>query len=179
MGQYTDLEIEKVFKGNSGEGQYGPYQYYDVYFKKGDTSAPQKFSWSQSGKKIVPEIGMKISFMAFDTKPWAKDGKSGKNYNITELVLADDQEPSKSSPEAQNGTQNQQQGKQAYIDHGKCVIELMKTYGANPDILKEMIYVFLGGIAQMTGNEEKHKDLSEPIRDDEPPPPEDDSDIPF
>lgn len=177
MGQATNVTIKKVFKGKSGDGQYGPWQAYDVYFEGSDN----KYTYFQSGKKPVPTIGQKIAFIKFEASQTQKDGKTYTNRKITEMVL-DETPPEKSqeAPQAQNG--------KAYIDHGKCVISLMEMAGGaacDESTFRILISLFKDGIALMLkeGTEDHSKEdaPSEAGEFDgyDEPPPIDSEDIPF
>jgi len=62
MPNATNVTIRKVFKGKSGEGQYGSWTAWDVYFDGSDN----KYSYFSGGKKPVPVVGQKIAFMEFE-----------------------------------------------------------------------------------------------------------------
>lgn len=76
----TDKIISKVFKGPSGEGEYGPWQIYNIYFE----GSENKYSWFQKDG-IVPTPGTKVMFMKYDIIEKEKDGKTYTNYNIKEI----------------------------------------------------------------------------------------------
>ncbi len=178
MGQATNVVIEKCYKGKTGESQHGVWQLYNLYFKGSDN----KYSYFQSGKKPVPEKGMKISFLKFDVKV---EGEY-TNRTITEMVLATDQEKVAGPVAAGRVTESPK----AYIDHGKCVLELMRIAEFKETRLADLIIMFNSGIDQLmeskqssdepTG-ENKQPDSFDEERPqiDEEFPPIDDADIPF
>ena len=104
MSQATNVTVEKVFKGASGEGQYGPWQAWDVYFE----GSENKYSYFSGGKKPEPFRGQKVAFVKFEVKEVEKDGKTYTNRKISEWVPDDTQEASKPAPgkpsQAQGGT---------------------------------------------------------------------------
>ena len=168
MGQATNVTISKLFKGKSGKGDYGPWQAWDVYFE----GSENKYSYFSGGKKPEPVKGMKVAFMEFDVK------QKGEytNRTITKMVI------SAASAPASVGPASAPEQKQAYIDHGKCVISLMTMAEGNPSRLLELIDIFRDGIDAMTAPVVDH---SAPEEDG---PPEDmftgdpgmsDDDIPF
>ena len=157
MPELTNLEIEKVFKGKSGESQYGPWQLYNIMFKGGQ----KRFGYMQSGPKPIPQPGMTVTYLRFDIE------QSGQytNNKIKEIKFGP----------ATQGTPDEKQDTKAYIDHGKCIITLMEMAGGSAcdmDVLKALIETFNQGIKWMTEPEQ----YKEPDFDDyqEPPPPEDD-----
>ena len=77
METITNVEVSKVFKGKSGEGQYGPWQIWDVYFN-GDN---RKFTYFEKGN-VIPEVGMMVLVLKFDVE------KKGQytNYTVKELT---------------------------------------------------------------------------------------------
>ena len=182
MGQHTNIEIAQAYKGSSGQGKYGPYQFYDLYFSKDGKEGTQKFQYCHSGKKIVPKVGMKIALMDFTPEPWESDGKSGKNYKIDKLELAEGQEAPKSSPEAQNAPQGAKYGKdngRAYMDQGEVILRCMEMAGGascDGDVLETLIELFKDGL-EMLLDDGGHNDLSSPISDEDPG--LSDDDIPF
>ena len=175
MPNATNVIIRKVFKGKSGEGQYGPWQAYDVYFE----GSENKYSYFGGGKKPVPVVGQKIAFMKFEAKTTKKDGKTYTNRTIKEMVL--DQTPAEKpqgSPQATNGNK-------AYIDHGKCVLTLMEMAGGancDPTVLETLISIFRMGIEAMLKEPEDHSEGdAQDYADGEfgDPPPMGDDEAPF
>ena len=162
MEQAVNKTIKKVFKGKEIPGQYGPRQIYDVYFE----GSENKYSYFQSGKKPVPTVGMMVSYMEFDVK---KDGKY-TNRTIRKMVLDETApQPSKDAPQATEKGQ-------AYINHGECVIELMKMAGGvdcQKGVLEAHVEVFRAGIEAMITPPDY------PEEADFEPPQDEDDDIPF
>ena len=104
------VTITKVFKGKSGEGKYGPWQGYNFYIDDPDWKE-QKFSYLQSGKKPVPEEGMKVD-LEFETK---QNGEY-TNYDVKKLSAAGSGEKPKPKPAGKAtspGTGNGDNGKSA------------------------------------------------------------------
>uniref|UniRef100_A0A6M3XHB8 Uncharacterized protein n=1 Tax=viral metagenome TaxID=1070528 RepID=A0A6M3XHB8_9ZZZZ len=147
MPNATNVTIRKVFKGKSGEGQYGPWQAYDVYFEGSD----HKYSYFGGGKKPEPVVGQKVAFMEFE----AVTKGQYTNRTIKKMVI-DKTAPAKSqgSPQATNGNK-------AYIDHGKCVLTLMEMAGGancDPTVLETLISIFRMGIEAMLKEPEDHSE---------------------
>ena len=165
MANATNKTIKKVFKSKEIPGQYGPQQIYDVYFE----GSKNKYSYFQSGKKPVPTVGMMVSYMEFEVK---KDGQY-TNRTIKKLVI-DETAPQKpqDAPQTKNGGQ-------AYINHGECVIELMKMAGGvdcQRGVLEALVEVFRSGIEAMIKPPDYPKEEDfEPSQDV----PEDMDSIPF
>jgi len=86
MPTLTNVIVNKVYEGKSGEGQYGPWQAYNFYVR-GDV---RKFSCFDS--KLVPREGMAIDALEFEEEQKAKDGKWYTNNNIKTVILPDTQE---------------------------------------------------------------------------------------
>ena len=162
MEQATNKTIKKVFEGKSGEGKYGPWTAYDVYFE----GSENKYSYFGGGNKPTPVVGQKISYLEFDTK---QDGKY-TNRTIRKLVIDETApQPSKDAP------QPTEKG-QAYIHHGTCVIELMKMAGGvdcQRGVLEALVEVFRAGIEAMITPPDY------PEEADFEPPQDEDDDIPF
>uniref|UniRef100_A0A6H2A0G4 Uncharacterized protein n=1 Tax=viral metagenome TaxID=1070528 RepID=A0A6H2A0G4_9ZZZZ len=165
MEKVTNKTIKKVFKGKSGEGKYGPWQAYDVYFE----GSENKYTYFGGENKPEPVVGQKISYLEFDTK---QDGKY-TNRTIRKLVLDETaSQPSKDAP------QSAKEG-QAYINHGECVIKLMEMAGGKEcsrSTMLALVELFLEGIDAMI------KPPDYPKEEDFEPPgdvPEDMDPIPF
>ena len=82
METLTNVEVGKVFKGKSGEGQYGPWQIWDVYLR----DDKRKLSYFEKDG-FIPEVGAMIQVLKFEvvTKQ-GNDGKTYTNYNVKELT---------------------------------------------------------------------------------------------
>ena len=171
MPNATNVTIRKVFKGKSGEGQYGPWQAYDVYFE----GSENKYSYFGDEKKPKPVIGQKITFMEFEV---VKKGQY-TNRTIKKMVLGQTPtEKPQGGPQATNGNNK------AYIDHGKCVLMLMEMAGGSNcdlEILGRLIGIFRTGIDLMLAEPEDHSEEAHDYADGEfgEPPPIDDEQIPF
>ena len=112
MDKLNGVTITKVFKGKSGEGKYGPWQGYNFYVDDPDWK-DQKFSYLQSGRKPVPEEGMKVD-LEFETK----QNREYTNYDVKKLSPAGSGEkpkpkPAGAKPATQPGTGNGGNGKSA------------------------------------------------------------------
>ena len=170
MPNATNVTIRKVFKGKSGEGQYGSWTAWDVYFDGSDN----KYSYFSGGKKPVPVVGQKIAFMEFE----AVTKGQYTNRTIKKMVLGQTPtEKPQGGPQATNGNK-------AYIDHGKCVLVLMEMAGGancDPDVLGTLIGIFKVGIEQMLAEPVDHSTEEDNLGppDDDEPPPFDDSEVPF
>jgi len=171
MPNATNVTIRKVFKGKSGEGQYGSWTAWDVYFDGSDN----KYSYFSGGKKPVPVVGQKIAFMEFEAVT------KGQYTNRTIKKMVFGQTPPEKPQEAP-----QTNGNKAYIDHGKCVLTLMEMAGGeNCDvgILETLIGIFRMGIKAMLKEDadEDHSQEEAPSSAGEfdEPPPIDPEDAPF
>jgi len=168
MPNATNVTIRKVFKGKSGEGQYGSWIAWDVYFDGSDN----KYRYFSDGKKPVPVVGQKIAFMEFEVV------KKGQyiNRTIKKMVLGQTPtEKPQGGPQATNGNK-------AYIDHGKCVLTLMEMAGgANCDVgvLETLIGIFKVGINNMIAEPEDHSEEDAPGPDEYDGPPMDSDDPQF
>jgi len=168
MEQATNKTIKKVFEGKSGEGKFGPWTAYDVYFE----GSENKYSYFGGGNKPEPAVGQKISYLEFDTK---QDGKY-TNRTIRKLVI-DETAPQPSKDASQSTTETK-----AYIDHGKCVLTLMEMAGGKDcsrSTMLALVELFLEGIDAMITPPDYPKE-----EDFEPPQEEgwpglDGGDIPF
>jgi len=177
MSNVTNVTIKKVYKGKSGEGQFGPWQAWDVYFEGSDN----KYSYFSGGKRPVPVVGQKIAFMEFEATTTQKDGKTYTNRNIKQMVLGAPESPPEKSQDAPQSTN----GNKAYIDHGKCVLTLMEMAGGgncDTSVLETLIAMFRAGIELMIAEPEDHsegdaQDYADGEFDE--PPPIDDEQIPF
>jgi len=102
MPTLTNVIVNKVYKGASGEGQYGPWQAYNFYVKGDD----RKFSCFDS--KLVPVEGMAIAALEFEEKQsQGKDEKWYTNNNVKTVMLPDTQAPQttpQTAPEATGST---------------------------------------------------------------------------
>ena len=171
MPKLENKQISEVYEGKGGVTNGKPWKFYN--FKLTGGTFKYDLLWGKG--KPVPTAGDIVTFeFTTEVKGEYTNNKVGKIEVVTSAP--------KSSPEAQNGTYNQQQGKKVYMDHGKCVIELMKMCGSDPAILKELINTFMGGLDQMTGTgaQVKENPKNEDWSEKEPPPPGDEGgDIPF
>ena len=168
MEKATNKTIKKVFEGKSGEGKYGPWTAYDVYFE----GSENKYSYFGGGNEPEPVVGQKISYLEFDTK---QNGKY-TNRTIRKMVLDETApQPPKDAPQATEKGQ-------AYINHGECVIELMKMAGGKDcsrSTMLALVELFLEGIDAMITPPDYPKEADfEPPQDDGDPGPTDD-DLPF
>ena len=77
METLTNVEVGKVFKGKSGEGQYGPWQIHDVYLR----DDKRKFSYFEKDG-LIPEVGMIIQVLKFEV---VQKGEY-TNYTVKELT---------------------------------------------------------------------------------------------
>ena len=77
MQTLTNVEVGKVFKGKSGEGQYGPWQIHDVYLR----DDKRKFSYFEKDG-LIPEVGMIIQVLKFEV---VQKGEY-TNYTVKELT---------------------------------------------------------------------------------------------
>jgi hypothetical protein len=80
MQTITDKVIGKVYKGKSGESEYGPWQIWNFYLKGGK----QKYSYFEKDG-LIPQEGMKVVVMDYEVK------QSGEftNYNVKRLSIDD------------------------------------------------------------------------------------------
>ena len=170
MPQLTNLEIAKVYEGPNGEGQYGPWQVYNLYFVGGK----KKFGYIQSGQKPIPKPGMKVLFLDFEIEKTVKDGKEYINNKIKEIKFEETQQ--------ENGIETEKTERKAYIDHGKIVLDLMEKAKYDQNKLFDLIILFKMGINEIIKplDEPKESQNSSPQEYDEMnPPPPDEDDIPF
>ena len=77
METLTNVEVGKVFKGKSGEGQYGPWQIWDVYLR----DDKRKFAYFEKGG-FIPEAGLMIQVLKYEV---VQKGEY-TNYNVKELT---------------------------------------------------------------------------------------------
>ena len=88
MPTLTNVIVNKVYEGASGEGQYGPWQAYNFYVKGDD----RKFSCFDS--KLIPKEGMAIAALEFEEKQsQGKDEKWYTNNNVKTVILPDEAQP--------------------------------------------------------------------------------------
>lgn len=122
MEHLLDVIITKVYEGKKGEGEYGPWQFYNIYFDKGDR---KKFSYGWSGKKPVPKEGMKVKHIEYEI---STDGEY-TNYNIKKMEIDE--------------TPNLEQNNKDKLDYG--LISMCVSYAkdlaiaffqANPEMAK-------------------------------------------
>lgn len=64
MTALANVTISKVWQGKSGEGKYGPWQAYNFKVEGHD----EKFGYFQSGSKPVPQEGMLLEVLQYETK---------------------------------------------------------------------------------------------------------------
>ncbi len=168
MPQLTNKEVEKVYPGPSGTNQYGDWQLYNLYFQGGT----KKFGYMQSGKKPIPVVGSKISFLDFEITETQKDGKTYENYKIKEMKFADGSPlewPSDDKPDAPQPTPSN--SKQSYINHGEVILRCMELSLQHDKPINKFIHWFKEGEALLLGlGEEKPKDEPEEGFGEEPPP---------
>ena len=77
MQTLTNVEVGKVFKGKSGEGQYGPWQIHDVYLR----DDKRKLTYFEKDG-LIPEAGMIIQVLKFEV---VQKGEY-TNYTVKELT---------------------------------------------------------------------------------------------
>ena len=127
MPQATDKKIEKLFRGDEMQGQYGPYRWLSIYFE----GSNNKFSIIEKSKERNPVIGDVVDLVFIsETSVSQKDGKTYTNRKITSLEYLN--EASKSTTESQTGTVAAPEGQgngRAYLDHGKVVLALLEMAG--------------------------------------------------
>ena len=93
MEEYlANKKITKVYRGKSGEGQYGPWQAWNLYIDGDD----RKFAYFSGGKKPEPFEGAFIQMMKFET---VTKGKY-TNHNVKEMALGqpENNEPRQDPP---------------------------------------------------------------------------------
>lgn len=179
MERLNDVTITKVYEGKSGESQYGHWQAYNFYIDDPDWK-DIKFSYFGGDNKPTPEQGRKGS-LEFEVE----EKGEYTNYVVKKLIsTATKPKPvPTSTPKSSNGKTG------PYIDHGKCMIEMMKMAdkpdGIDKDQLKDYLDIFKRGVAYMV-DESPVKRTPKPEPQDEQPPDEiydpdavDDSEIPF
>jgi hypothetical protein len=80
-----NVTITDVKTGPSGTNQYGDWQLYNLWIDDSDWKS-EKFGYPQAGNKPVPEPGMKLAKLEFETVVRAgKDGKSFTNYDVKKI----------------------------------------------------------------------------------------------
>ena len=170
MPRVENKKISEVYEGKGGVTNGREWKFYNFKLEGGQL----KYDFLWVSNKKVPSVGDIVSFdYEIETSGKYTNNKVGKIEFITSAP--------NSSPASQNSPTVQSNGGKAYIDHGKCVIELMKMCDNDRENLIVLIDIFREGIDLMIGNGEKespHKDLSSSVRDEEPPPIVEDS-IPF
>ena len=148
METLTNVEIGKVYRGASGEGQYGPWQLWDFYL----TSDKRKFSMFEKDEHPLPLSGMKIAAMKFETKQTPGTGKHvGKtftNHQVTELIEVGDaildpqgMPPSpQTSPTPQSAKPDNGLGPVSmYVSYHKDLLcNMIAGYGSADDLAGEM-----------------------------------------
>lgn len=83
MEEYiANKTITKVYKGKTGEGQYGPWVAWNFNIEGDD----RKFSYFSGGKKPEPFEGAFIAMMKYET---VTKGKY-TNHNVKEMALGND-----------------------------------------------------------------------------------------
>ena len=76
----TDVTINKVYEGKSGESQYGKWTAYSFYVEGDD----RKFSYFKTEKSpLLPTVGMMLKMLRFET---VQKGQY-TNYNVKEMFL--------------------------------------------------------------------------------------------
>jgi len=176
MDILTNVEVEKVFKGKSGEGQYGPYQIWNFNLKGDD----RRFSMFEKEESPIPVVGMKIAAMKFEVKQTAgmgkHQGKTFTNYNITELIEVGDVilDPQSGKQPAPKGTLSTDIGPVSmYVSYYKDILCcLINNFGSDRAIEH---YDSLLGLAQeglergiqaglrVTEGDIKHKPNTDPV----------------
>ena len=87
----ANKRITKVYRGKSGQGQYGPWTAWNFNIEGDD----RKFSYFSGGKKPEPKEGDFIAMMKFET---VNDGKY-TNYKAKEVAFGQpDCEPRQDPP---------------------------------------------------------------------------------
>jgi len=182
----VNKKIEKLFVKDGGTAQK-PWTRYDIYLE-GDE---RKFAFFGGKTKIIPVQGMNIAYMEFEVK------QAGEytNYNVTTLHSADEPKEANPAQGSNNKTWPKNDNKK-FIDHGKCMIELMNmsTMDAgiiDKDRLKVNLGLFRWGCERMVApierakppDPKKQKQEPEPEYEEppdwEPPDDEGDPNIPF
>lgn len=64
MTALANVTISKVWRGKSGEGKYGPWQAYNFKVEGHE----DKFGYFQSGSKPVPQEGMLLEVLQYETR---------------------------------------------------------------------------------------------------------------
>ena len=114
----TNLTIRKVFEGKSGEGQYGPWQAYNMYFDGNEKWKNVKFGYFGGGNKPDPEEGMTVDLIEFEEK---KDGRY-TNYTVTKLVPGEPEpEPEPSAAAPRNNPNGGQTRMSMYVSYAKDI----------------------------------------------------------
>ena len=95
MPKKTNITISKVFKGKSGEGKYGPWQIWDIYFE----GSENKYTYFEKND-YIPIVGQVIDFLEWDVE------KKGEytNFTIKNIIPSDSKKSSQSHSEANDGT---------------------------------------------------------------------------
>lgn len=132
MPELKDKVIKKVYENKSGTNSKGPWTAYNFYLEGGEL----KFSYFKTKDTPTPSEGVIVKSMIYSKVE--KDGYT--NYNVSKLVLGERTQPQQGST---TGTPK------TFIDHGKCVIDLMKLSNELSVDLVSLIDEFKMGISCM------------------------------
>ena len=120
MSRLTNLKIRKVFKGKSGEGEYGPWQAWNMYFDGNEEHKDTKFGYFSGGNKPAPREGMVVDLIEFETKE-----KGGyENRVITKLLPAEIQPDPETSTtgNSRNSPNGGQTRMSMYVSYAKDIL---------------------------------------------------------
>jgi len=173
MEQLNNVQITKVFEGKSGEGKFGFWQAYNFYIDDPDWK-DIKFSYFGGGKKTTPTEGMNLSLLEFEV---SHKGEY-TNYDVGKIIPITSKPkpvPTNSPAQGSNNKTWPEKDNKKFIDHGRCMIELMKMATINPeggdqidkDYLKDLLDIFKRGCEYMVAPIGKAK-KPEPKKEPEP-----------
>jgi len=191
----TNIEISKVYKGKSGESEYGPWQAYNFYVKGYD----HKFGYFQKKGGIVPVQGMKILVLEYEINQRGEY----TNYDVKRIELLKDtsqlgQKPPQAASEPRGSTQRDS-SLTMYISYAKdLMVALMSVsnFGAFPthfqdysfeDMCNDVVKrgMAMQDMAMESVCESKPEPNTGPIKipetpdNSQAPPPPGDNDIPY
>ena len=133
----SGVTIGKVYKGASGEGEYGPWQIWNFYLDNKDDK--RKFTWFEKDG-LIPIEGMSIKAMEFEVSETQKGGKTFLNHTVKWFKLSEVSNAYKPSPQKSTqkppsvaGTTNSLEGISFYVSYAKdlmiAAMSLNADYG--------------------------------------------------
>jgi len=186
MPKLENKKISNVYEGKGGTTNQKNWKWYDFKLEGGTF----KYSFLWGDGRRVPQVG---DIVSFDFTPEEKDGYTNNKTTKIDTIVKATGEHHNPPPASQNGGQGAKSDADMKDDIWKLgrsivsCIEISLKYAppeAPPEDILALFDMCMGflerGRNRLTGNvSPEHKNLSEPVRDDEPPRSFLDDDIPF